>query len=91
MEKGYIEKLLSFLIGLSWGGAFLSFLVVFSSYLHSGFLTALVFALSAFLVASVFIVLFEYINYKVLMTKTIVDKLDRLIELSQKSSQSKSL
>lgn len=84
MEKTFIQKLISFLLGLSWGTAFFSFIAVFGSYYDShGFFAALILAVLAFLFVMLFVVLFEYMNFKVTSSLRIEKKLDKLAALME--------
>lgn len=81
MKKSHIERLVSFLIGLSWGVSIFAFIVVFKSYIAHGFLTASLLGLFAFLAGMCLVVVFEYISFKVTSQKIVEEKLDRLISL----------
>lgn len=78
MHKPFIGRLVSFLIGLSWGVAVFAFIVVFKSYSNHGFLTAFILALFAFLAGMMLLVVFEYISFKVESQKRLEQKLDNI-------------
>lgn len=78
MHKPFIGRLISFLIGLSWGVAIFAFIVVFKSYIDHGFLTAFILALFAFLSGMILLVIFEYISFKVESQNRLEQKLDSI-------------
>lgn len=79
-----MQKLISFLLGLSWGAAFFAFITVFFSYNQYGFFTAVVLATLAFLFVMLFVVFLEYMNFKVASALRVEQKLDKLIAVHDK-------
>ncbi|MFP4333358.1 MAG: hypothetical protein ACLFQJ_08655 [Campylobacterales bacterium] len=78
MHKPFIGRLVSFLIGLSWGVSVFAFIVVFKTFIEYGFLTSFILAIFAFLLGMILLVIFEYISFKVESQKRLEDRLDKI-------------